>query len=158
MDRAEVILKLKPFFVSCLEQKSFVLVDMRIFKDYCGHLIFEVLTDRVEGGITIDECASLGRDLVEVIEQSGYLIDDYALDVSSPGLDRPLVVYSDFLRVKGREVNVFLKEEVSGRVEYRGIVESVDRDKIVIKTMKKKEVKTIEIPLIKVNKAKQVIL
>ncbi|MFH1691375.1 MAG: hypothetical protein ABIC68_02210 [Candidatus Omnitrophota bacterium] len=158
MDRSEVVLKLKPLFVSFLEQKGFVLVDMRLFKDHHGRLIFEVLADRTEGGITIDECAGLGRDLAEVIEQSGYLTDDYMLDVSSPGIDRPLVVYSDFLRVKGREVNVFLKEAVSGRVEHRGIVESVDIDKVVIKTMKKKEIKTIEIPLNKVNKAKQVIL
>lgn len=158
MDRAGVVSKLKPLFVVCLNQKGFVLVDLKLYKDYHGRLILEALVDRMEGGITVDECAGISRELMGVIEKSGDLDQDYLLDVSSPGLDRPLVEYSDFLRVKGREVNVFLKEETAGKMEYRGVLELADQDKIVMKIMKKKETITIEIPLNKVNKAKQVIL
>lgn len=158
MERAGVVLKLKPLFVVCLDQKGFVLVDLKIYRDYHGQLILEVLADRIEGGITVDECVGISRELMDVIEKSGDLNQDYLLDVSSPGLDRPLVEYSDFSRVKGREVNVFLKEKVAGKIEYRGVVELADKDKIVMKIIRKKETITIEIPLNKVNKAKQVIL
>lgn len=158
MDSVDMVLKLKPLFASCLEQKGFVLVDLRFFKDHLGQPILEVLADRAEGGITLDECVDLNKELMAVTQGSGCLQQDYVLDVSSPGLDRPLAGFADFLRVKGREVKIFLKEAINGRMEYQGFVEFVDRDKIVVKTVKKKEIITIEIPLDKVNKAKQVIL
>lgn len=159
MNRTETALKLKPFFSSFLVSKGFVLVDLRFFRDHHGESVLEVLVDRAEGGITMNECAEINRELYHVAETSGYLKDgDYALSVCSPGLDRPLTGYADFSRVKGREVNVFLKEAHDGRMEYRGIVVSADQDKIVVKTVNKKEIKTIEIPLNKVHKAKQVIL
>ncbi len=158
MNHVEVALKLKHLFFSYLDPKGFVLVDLRFFRGHHGESVLEVLVDRLEGGITMSECADIHRNFREVVERSGCLADEYALSVSSPGLDRPLVGYSDFLRMRGREVNVFLKEALDGRTEYRGVIESVEQDKIVIRAQDKKEIKTIEIPLNKVNKAKQVIL
>ena len=152
MYREEIVLKIKPLFSDYLEKGGFVLVDLRFFKAR-GELIFEVLIDRSEGGITLDECTRLNRELGNVLDASGYIQESYALDVSSPGLDRPLVTLSDFRRVLGKEVRIFLKEPVEEKIEYQGIIESVGEDKMAVKT----ETKTIEIPCEKVNRAKQVI-
>lgn len=153
MYKEDIALKLKPLLSSHLEKSGYVLEDLRFYRAR-GELIFEILVDRVEGGISLDECGRFNRELRDMIEQSGILLEPYMLDVSSPGLDRPLVTAHDFKRAMGREVRIFLREAVEDKIEYMGHIESVSENKIVIKTKEK----TVEIPLDKVNKAKQVIL
>ena len=128
-------------------------MDIRFYKAQ-GELMLEVLADRDEGGITLDECARLNRELGDVLEGAGYIQESYTLDVSSPGLDRPLATMSDFKRVLGKKVRVFLKEPVEEEIERVGSIESAAEDKIVINT----GAKTVEIPYEKINKAKQVII
>ncbi len=154
MYREDTISILKPLMASCLEKGGFVLVDLRLYKDSQRRLILEVLADRTEGGITLDECATLNREMGEIIDKTASLPEDYTLEVSSPGLDRPLVTTGDFRRAIGRDIRVFLKEPLQGRLEHRGVVESVQETDIVIKT----ETTSVHIPLDKLNKAKQVIL
>lgn len=153
MYREDLILDVKPIFEEHLKKGGFVLVDMRFYKNSDRQLVFEVLADREEGGITLDECTALNRELGDILENSGRILENYTLDVSSPGLDRPLVTSADFKRVTGREVRVFLREPVEGKIEHQGSVASADEGKAVLRLKEK----TIEIPLEKVNKAKQVI-
>jgi ribosome maturation factor RimP len=77
----------------------------------------------------------------------------YILEVSSPGLDRPLKSRNDFLRCINRKVRVFLNEPINGKSELEGVITEVKDDSvyIVINT------ESIEVPLSKVAKAKQVI-
>lgn len=154
MYKEEALLKIKPLLASYLEKAGYVLVDLRFYKNREGALIFELLIDRSEGGITLDECTALNKELGGIMEQSAYIQERYTLDVSSPGLDRPLVISSDFRRVIGKELRIFLREPVEERIEYLGVIESVEEGSITVKT----QTKTIKIPLEKVNRAKQVIL
>lgn len=150
----ELVLKIRPLLIEHLEKGGYCLVDLRFYKNFNHEMVFEVLADRQEGGITLDECARLNKELGEIVESSGYLRQSYTLGVSSPGLDRPLVTFLDFRRVIGRQVRLFLREPVAEKIEHCGAIESVDEDKIILKT----DTNTIDIPLDKVNKAKQVIL
>jgi len=153
--RYELILRIKPLFEAHLEKAGYVLVDIRFYRAQGGALILEVLTDRREGGITLDECAALSRELSGILEEHGLLAERFTLDVSSPGLDRPLVVAGDFLRAKGRKVRVFLREPVEGRTEYEGVVADVTEGEVVLATSLQT---TMTLPYMKVHKAKQVIL
>ncbi len=150
----DILLKIKPLAEKELDRSGYCLVDMRFYKDSLYRLVLEVLADRKVGGITLDECARLNKELGAILEQSAIISMPFVLDVSSPGLDRPLVTVNDFLRAKGKEIRIFLRADVEGRIEYLGTIESVQDDKVVIKTT----TKTIEIPFDKVNKAKRVIL
>ncbi len=149
----DVLLKLRPFFSAHLEKQGFILVDMRFYRNNEGALILEVLADRSEGGVNLAECARFNIELGDIAEENASVSARYTLEVSSPGIDRPLVILPDFRRVIGRKVRVFLKEPYDGKIEYLGSVESVGADAILIKT----ENKTINIPLEKVNRAKQVV-
>ena len=149
----DILLKARPLFSAYLEKVGFILVDLRFYRNSEGSLILEVLSDRVEGGISLGECARLNVELGDIIEKNAPVPARYSLDVSSPGTDRPLFVSSDFRRVVGRKVRVFLKELYDGKIEHLGSVESVGEDAISLKT----ETKTIQIPLDKVNRAKQVV-
>ncbi len=152
--REDILLKIKPHLIQHLEKNGFVLVDMRFYKNKEGQVTLEILADRASGGITLDECTRLNRELGDVIEATGYVLWPYLLDISSPGVDRPLVTAADFRRALGKDLRVFLKEMVAGKIEYRGILESCGEESIMVK----EGTTTIEIPLNKVNKAKQVIL
>ena len=153
MYKQDILLKIKPLIESYLEKLGYVLVDMRFFQDSQHQLVLEVLADRAEGGITLDECMRLNRELGSLVENSGELSERYLLDISSPGIDRPLITSADFRRYTGREARFFLKEAVEGKVEYRAKIVSVDEKQVEISIGKK----TIQIQLDKINKAKQVI-
>jgi len=150
--REDTVLKLKPLLEEYLGKGGYVLVDARFYRAR-GALIFEILADRSVGGITLDECAALNRELGDIIERSGIISESYTLDISSPGIDRPLATLADFKRVIGKDIRIFLREAVNAKIEYRGTLEAADEADITIKT----EGTALQIPLDKINKAKQVI-
>ncbi|HOW34904.1 MAG TPA: hypothetical protein PL155_00610 [Candidatus Omnitrophota bacterium] len=118
-----------------------------------GDFVIEVLVDRFGGGITVEECSRLNRKVIDLMEQKELLSEGFNLEVSSPGLDRPLVTIKDFMRVVSRPVRFFLLEPVGEKVEYAGIVERVDGENIVVKS----ESGEIVIPVSKVRKGLQII-
>jgi ribosome maturation factor RimP len=116
-------------------------------------LHLQVFADRATGGIGMEECARLNRELALKIDAELTLGDDYTLEVSSPGLDRALVGYRDIRRVLGRDVQVFLKEQVDGKREYSGLLKAVSEAEIIVQTRKGEVV----MPMDKIEKAKQII-
>lgn len=153
MIAGDVIAGVKPFFEQRLEKEGFVLVDMRCYRNQRGEFVFEVLADRAEGGIALDECARLNQELGRVLDERHGLGAPYILEVSSPGVDRPLRTASDFRRNLGRRARFFLKGPSEGRSEYCGTVEGVEGSVVSIN----EQGRSIRIPLEKINKAKQVI-
>lgn len=154
MHGQDTIIKLKNIISSLLESQGYILVDIRFYVNCDKRRILEVLVDRIEGGIRLQECAQISKDMGVLIDESGLDLEGYVLEVSSPGLDRPLKVCSDFKRVIGKKITAYLKEPIEGRLEYCGILESAEDSGIIIKT----QTTNVQIPLDKLNKAKQVIL
>lgn len=139
----------KPFF----EEIGAELVDLNVRRTH-SQVHIQILADKPAGGITIDECSELNRKIGDAIEGQSLIGVHYLLEVSSPGLDRPLKTFRDFLRVRGREVRFFLSEPVEEKLEHAGVVQRIEGDQVVIESNFSK----IVIPLNKINKAKQVIL
>jgi ribosome maturation factor RimP len=124
-----------------------------------GHkndMIIQVLADRPQGGITIEECTRLNHSIVEAIDKEGFFSEDgYSLEVASPGLDRPLITSKDFLRNINAKVRVLLKEKVAGKGEHTGIVKSMTESELTLLTVKEK--KEIIIPIDQIFKGVLVI-
>lgn len=154
----ERIFQMRPKFIEHLDHGGYVLVDLRVRRDPLGRQVLEVLADRSQGGITLDECARLSRELSGLIEAADIFESRFILDVSSPGLDRPLSTPGDFSRAKGRTVRVHLNVPVEGKLEHVGVIEEVTEQEVVVGVKTKKENKKIRIYLDQINKAKQVIL
>jgi ribosome maturation factor RimP len=152
--RDELLLRTRPLCAQHLERSGYVLVDMRFYRAQGGALILEILADRAQGGINLDECAVLNRELGALLEEKDLVADRYTLEVSSPGLDRPLVTPQDFGRKIGKEIRVFLRQPVGDRIEYQGHIAAVAADGLTLTT----KTGSIYLPFDKVNKAKQVIL
>lgn len=79
-----------------------------------------------EGGVTIDDCAELSRYLSAYLDVQDILSSEYVLEVSSPGIDRPIRKKSDFERFKGEEINVQTVSPVEGRRRFRGVLTGFD--------------------------------
>lgn len=117
-----------------------------------SEMMVQVLADRPTGGISMEECSYLNRKLVDAIDAQA-AIDGYSLELSSPGLDRPLSTKKDFLRVMHQEIRFHLTGPVGGKREYSGILKEVMDDGVIIETQK---YGTITIPIGNISKAVQV--
>jgi len=113
----------------------------------------QILVDKVHGGISLAECSQLNREIGEAIERENLIGQHYVLEVSSPGLDRPLRTKKDFMRVVGREIHLFLSEGVAGKMEYRGLLREIREEHLIIGSTGE----GISVPLEKVNQGKQII-
>lgn len=81
-------------------------------------------------GITLDDCAAVSHQLSGVLDVDGPISGAYDLEVSSPGLDRPLLELAHFEKFKGHKVKVRLAEVVSGRRRYTGVIQDVTGDDV----------------------------
>jgi ribosome maturation factor RimP len=92
----------------------------------------QIMAERPEGTITVAECAEISRRLSPVLDVHDPIRGQYALEVSSPGIDRPLVRPSDFDAWAGYEAKIELKEPLAGRKRFRGPLEGIEGDEVRI--------------------------
>jgi len=110
-----------------LEQLSFRLVRVRISgMDGCT---VQIMAERPDGTMTIDDCELVSRALSPVLDVADPIERAYRLEISSPGLDRPLVRRSDFERYAGNVVKIEMAVAIEGRRRFRGTLIGVDGDK-----------------------------
>ena len=83
----------------------------------------QIMAERPDGTITVEECADISRNVSAVLDVQDPIPSGYHLEVSSPGIDRPLVRPSDFETWAGYEARIELKEPVSGRKRFKGLLE-----------------------------------
>ncbi|GAB4322265.1 MAG: ribosome maturation factor RimP [Candidatus Zixiibacteriota bacterium] len=93
--------------------------------------IVRVIVDKV-GGVTIDECADVSRRLSADLDMSDILDGRYTLEVSSPGVDRPLTTAADFRRKVGREVAVRINGDGEKEETIEGVIGQVTDDQVMI--------------------------
>jgi ribosome maturation factor RimP len=84
------------------------------------------------GGVTVGECESLSREAGDVLDVAGLIEPSYDLEVSSPGLDRELRKDREFSWALGREVRVWLREPVGGRLELAGRLRQADAGRVAV--------------------------
>jgi len=152
MARQELINELRVIIGDFLKNQNLDLADL-IYRYEGRDLVLRVLVDKPEGGITLDECAYLNNEISRVLDEKDMLQQRYILEVSSPGLDRPLNSKNDFLRCINKRVRVFLNEPINAKLELDGIITEIKDDSVYIDIIGE----TIEVPLSKITKAKQII-
>jgi ribosome maturation factor RimP len=86
-------------------------------------MTLQVMAERPDGTLTIEDCETISRDISPLLDVHDPIAGSYRLEVSSPGIDRPLVRPSDFQDWAGYEAKIELKEPVDGRKRFRGPLE-----------------------------------
>jgi len=115
-----------------------------------GRWILRVFIDRA-GGVTIEDCSGVSRQLSAVLDVEDLIPHAYNLEVSSPGLDRPLTSAADYERFTGEAVRIQTSAPVRGRRRFRGTLEKLEGQ---IVTVADEAGQRFEIPLEKVRKAR----
>lgn len=152
IDRLALIEDLKKIIVPVLTQSNIELVEFDIAHVH-GRMILKLLVDKKEGGINLDECSGLNERIGAILDERNVISNRYILEVSSPGMDRPLKTKNDFLRCINRDAVFFLSEPVNGKLELKVTVKKVEGECVYADM----EGLLLEIPISKINKAKQVI-
>jgi ribosome maturation factor RimP len=109
-----------------LEELGFRLVRVKVSGRDGGTV--QIMAERPKGEMTVEDCATISRSLSPVLDAYDPMPGQYRLEVSSPGIDRPLVRPSDFALFAGHEAKIELKELVDGRKRFRGVIEGVEAD------------------------------
>ena len=115
---------------------GFALVRVRLFGG-AGDRTLQVMAERPDTRqLTIDDCAELSRrvsDRLDALELEGAdpIPHEYRLEVSSPGIDRPLTRVGDFADWRGHEARVTLAEPMDGRKQFKGVLAGVDPEGVV---------------------------
>lgn len=152
MNLESLVSQLRQAILPILEAEAFELVEIN-FIPQGRNPILRLLVDRKEGGISLGECSRLNTKIGEMLDEKSLIQDRYILEVSSPGLDRPLKNPGDYARCINRKVRFFLSESIKGKIEIQGEIKEVSEDSVFVHSQDG----DMEIPLAKVVKAKQAI-
>ena len=113
-----------------IEANKFELVDVEYVKEG-GNWYLRAYIDK-EGGITVDDCEVVSRALGELLDQEDFIEEAYILEVSQPGLGRPLKKEKDFARSIGEEVEIRTYRAIDRQKEFIGILVEYDKDTVTI--------------------------
>ena len=92
----------------------------------------QIMADKPDGTMTVEDCETLSRDLSPTLDVEDPIDRDYNLEVSSPGIDRPLVRRSDFARWSGHDAKIELSRLFDGRKRFRGRLGGIEGDHVLV--------------------------
>ncbi len=113
-----------------VDANSFELVDVEYVKEGSNWYL-RIYIDK-PGGITIDDCEVVSRELSDILDAKDFIEDAYILEVSSPGLTRPLKKDKDFQRNLEKEVEIKLFKPFEKRKDFDGILKAFDADTVTV--------------------------
>lgn len=128
--REEYEKKTEELVYPLIEENNFELVDVEYVKEGSNWYL-RVYIDKT-GGINIDDCELISRALSDKLDEKDFIDDAYILEVSSPGLGRPLKKDKDFNRSIGQRVEVKLFRAVEKQKEYEGVLKNFDKETVTI--------------------------
>jgi ribosome maturation factor RimP len=116
--------------------------------------VVRIYMDRKEGGVTLDDCALISNQLGDLLDVHDVPPGPYTLEVSSPGLDRPLQRDEDFLKYRGSRINLRVKEKIDGRRHFCGVMtdyEDGEGGKVLVVTVGGKTYRIPREAMVKAN-------
>jgi len=130
-----------------LESQGLELVDLEYQRESQGWVL-RIYLDR-EGGVSLEDCAGVSHEVGAVLEVKDLIPSSYILEVSSPGLTRPLKKPEDFNKFRNQMVKIKLYEPLEGRKNFKGILMGLEGDRVRVEV----EQLVYELPLQRIAKA-----
>ncbi len=142
---------MEPILEPAVEAAGFRLVRLRLMGGHTKTL--QIMAERPDGTMNVEDCATLARALQDFLEEGNPLEGDFDLEVSSPGIDRPLTRLTDFARWAGHEAKLELLNPIEGRKRFRGQLLGLDGQDVTIESQGQR----ISIPFRGIAEAKLVL-
>jgi ribosome maturation factor RimP len=127
------------------------LVELQFRREAPGWVL-RLIIDK-ENGVGIDDCSRISREAAHLLEVEDPIEQSYTLEVSSPGLDRPLKRERDFLRCKGKMAKVVVREAIEGQTQWIGLIEDVTEESVTLRI----DQDIIKIPFTRMKKARLIV-
>jgi ribosome maturation factor RimP len=94
--------------------------------------VLQIMAERPDGGIEVDDCARISRAVSAVLDVEDPIAGEYVLEVSSPGIDRPLTRLKDFETWEGYEARLETAEAIDGRKRFKGVLQGVENGEVLV--------------------------
>lgn len=147
-----IIKKIERTITPTVESMGFELV--RVLLIGSGRPTLQVMAERPDGSITIDECGKLSQAISAVLDVENTMEDSaYYLEVGSPGIDRPLTRLKDFDRYAGQEAKIEIEPAIDGRKRFRGTLKGLKGEQVLLATEEGEK----SIPFSSIERAKLVV-
>ena len=150
--RDEYEQKAEALLLPIVEREGFELVDVEYVKE-AGNWYLRGYIDK-PGGITVNDCEAVSRAFSDKLDENDFIEDSYIMEISSPGLDRPLKKEKDFIRSVGQEVEIRTYRAINRQKEFVGILKEFDQNTVTIsyeddstQTFEKSEIALIRLAL-----------
>ena len=128
--KAAIDQRMAEIITPVIEDLGYELVRVRLMSGKSTML--QVMADKPEGGIEVDDCAEISNAISAVLDVEDPIADEYTLEVSSPGIDRPLTRLKDFEMFAGYEAKLETSELIDGRKRFKGELAGVEGDEVLI--------------------------
>ncbi len=132
MNRIEYEKRTEQLLLPILSQNGFELVDVEFVKEGSTWYLRSYIDK--PGGINVDDCETVSRALEKELDREDFIQEAYVLEVSSPGLGRPLKKDKDYIRNEGKEIELRLYKSFEHEKELRGVLKAWTRDSVTIVT------------------------
>lgn len=146
----KVIGRIREIAEPIINEQELELVDVEYLQER-GRWIIRIIIDK-ENGVTLDDCTKVSREVGNILEIQDVISYPYHLEVSSPGVERPLRTQKDFEKFLGRKATIKTAELLNGKRNFKGTLKLVHEGKVQLEM----EGKDWEIPLSSIRQAKLV--
>jgi len=128
--KAAIDRRMAEIITPVIEDLGYELVRVRLMSG--KNTILQIMADKPEGGIEVDDCAKISTAVGATLDVEDPIVDEYALEVSSPGIDRPLTSLKDFENFEGYEAKIETTELIDGRRRFKGQLAGIDGNDVLI--------------------------
>ena len=128
--KAAIDRRMAEIITPVIEDLGFELVRVRLMSG--KQTTLQIMADKPEGGIEVDDLAQINTAVGAVLDVEDPILDEYTLEVSSPGIDRPLTRLKDFDAFEGYEAKIETEELIDGRRRFKGELAGIEGDEVLI--------------------------
>ena len=128
--KAAIDRRLAEIITPVIEDLGYELVRIRLMSG--KETTLQIMADKPDGGIEVDDCAAISTAVSATLDVEDPILDAYTLEVSSPGIDRPLTRLKDFDAFEGYEAKLETDELIDGRRRFKGVLAGVEDDEVLI--------------------------
>lgn len=139
MKKSEIVDRVEKMVTAITDEKGYEMVDVEYIKE-AGQFYLRVVVDK-EGGISLNECEEVSRELSPKLDENDFIKENYYLEVSSPGIDRALKRDKEFVKYKGRDVEIKLYKAIDGVKQFEGELVGLDEENNIVVIINNEEMK-----------------
>ena len=144
--------QIEALVVPSIEALGFLVVQVKLMDTHKSRML-QVMAERPDGSMSVEDCSTISKQLSALLDVEDIITGEYRLEVSSPGIDRPLVKRSDYEKYAGHSAKIETALPIKGRKRFTGVIKALEGDTLTLKV----DNADVLIPLADIQAAKLVL-